>query len=134
MPANRNEAPARRSLPLALLEKLRELDREISLKEALALLYVAENDGISLSELRWIMRDTPSTVSRIIGRLGAGLDGKPGLELIQQSTWPHDARVRCLHLTEVAQAMLDGVWQQAGTSMWWNGSDRQPKTITCQLT
>ncbi|AUN33136.1 hypothetical protein [Niveispirillum cyanobacteriorum] len=127
MPANRNDKGARRSLPLELLERLRDLDRDVSLKEALALLYVAENDGISLSELRWIMRDTPSTVSRIICRLGAGLDGKAGLYLIEQSTWAHDARVRCLHLTQTAQLLLDSVWQQAGASLWWNGNDRPPK-------
>lgn len=114
MAADATPAPARRSLPLALMEDLRDLDLDMSLKEAAAVLYVAENDGISLSELRWVIRETPSTASRIVARLSGGLGDRPGLNLLWHSPWEVDSRVRCLHLTPVARELLARAWSRAG--------------------
>ncbi|HYC05259.1 MAG TPA: MarR family transcriptional regulator [Azospirillaceae bacterium] len=102
-----------RSLPLDLMEELRRLDEDMSLKEAAALLYVAENEGLSLSELRWVMRVTPSTVSRVVARLSDGLNGRPGLGLLEVGPWPSDARVRCVRLSAEARQLLGRVWRRA---------------------
>ena len=109
------QAPRRgqRSLPLDLMEELRRLDPDMSLKEAAALLYVAENEGISLGELRWVMRVSQCTVSRVVARLSQGLGGRPGLELLEVAPWPGDARVRCVQLTARARQMLARVWRRA---------------------
>ncbi|QJE72453.1 hypothetical protein HHL28_04485 [Aerophototrophica crusticola] len=59
-----------RSTPLEVLELFREWDPDVSLKAACAFLYVAENEGISISELAFLLRTSLSTATRVVAALG----------------------------------------------------------------
>src|SRR5215217_4375573 len=66
-----SEPPVRRrSTILAAIEAFRRLDRGISLTNVLVFLYVAENEGLSVSELALASQLTSSTASRSVRSLG----------------------------------------------------------------
>ncbi len=96
----------RRSPLLACLEALRTLDENMSLRAASALLYVSENDGISVTELAGVMGVNVAGVSRKLAYLAA-LD-PPMVSYVV----PDDNRLRLAVLTpdgERVVARLQGL-------------------------
>ncbi len=91
-----------RSTPLEVLELFREWDPDVSLKAACAFLYVAENEGISISELAFLLRTSLSTATRVVAALGG-----PGSGLVEVRPWPSDGRVRTVHLSPFGRQMRD---------------------------
>jgi DNA-binding MarR family transcriptional regulator len=87
--------PRRRNTVLESLERLRRAHPRLNLMQTLALLYVAENEGINLAELASVCRTTRATASRCAHTLArsrspGAASGETGLvELHPNPDWTH---------------------------------------------
>ena len=92
----------RRNSVLAALEQLRQLDPGLSLSDAVAFLYVCENEGVNVRELAQLTATMHSKASRTARRL-AGRDCPhalwPSIGLIELRGNVHDGRSKTLHLS-----------------------------------
>jgi len=106
----RHEAKNRhhRSTPLEVLELFRTWDPEVSLKAACAFLYVAENEGLSISELAYLLRTSASTATRVVAQLASPSPEEPE-PLLEVRPWPGDGRVRTVHLGARGRELLEQV-------------------------
>jgi DNA-binding MarR family transcriptional regulator len=110
----RKGAPARRlrNSCLQALETARAVSRDISLRDVVAFLYVAENEGINLKELAYACGFTHSTASRTARSMaakGAPDALPPFLGLIDVRVSTTDMRGRTLHLTGEGRALRDAL-------------------------
>jgi DNA-binding MarR family transcriptional regulator len=101
----RKAAPARRQRNSCLqaLEAARSLAAEVTLRDIITFLYVAENEGINLRELAYACGFTHSTASRASRSLaspGARDALPPALGLLDVRISTTDMRGRTLHLTD----------------------------------
>lgn len=103
-------ARRRRNSCLQALEDVRSVSSAISLRDIVAFLYVAENEGINLKELAQIGGFTDSTASRTARSMAApgSRDALPPfLGLLELRPNPADQRGRVLHLTAEGRALRD---------------------------
>lgn len=90
-----------------LLTQLREIDPEMTVTSALALLVVAANPGIAVRSLAEHIDIEGSTASRIAGMLGKyGRAGKDGYKLVDHVDDAQDRRVRRLVLNDRGAKVL----------------------------
>jgi DNA-binding MarR family transcriptional regulator len=94
----------RRNSVLEALELIRETTPKLGPVDQIALLYVAENPGISIAELAHVARVNMMTASRIARRLAANGDGE-GAGLVDIRPNPGDARGLMLFLTAEGEAL-----------------------------
>ncbi|MFM2041970.1 MAG: hypothetical protein RLY86_546 [Pseudomonadota bacterium] len=92
----------RKNTPLEVIELFRDWYPDASLKSACAFLYVAENEGISMSELAFLLKTSLSTATRIAAALSGGRNG-----LLEVRPWPGDGRVRTVHLSPRGRTLMD---------------------------
>lgn len=100
----------RRNSCLAALELLRKAHASIQLNEVVAYLYIAENEGINVSELAQLAGFGSSLASRTARRLaaaGASHALAPALGLVELSVQGNDARGRVLTLSPDGRRLRD---------------------------
>ena len=105
-------ANRRRNSCLQALEVAREEVLGVSLGDMLALLYVAENEGLNVKELSQLCRTTLATASRTARSLAAPgtRDALPPYAgLLETRINVHDRRGRTLHLTESGRALTSRI-------------------------
>ena len=108
-----------RNAVLQALLAFRELDPRVSVNEAVAFLYVCENEGLTVQELAQVARFTQSTASRSLRALGpAGSEWSqaPALGLVEAFINPRDGRSHVIRLSETGRALrerLDIIIRQA---------------------
>jgi DNA-binding MarR family transcriptional regulator len=93
----------RRNCLLECLERCRRLSRPMSLSHVLAFLYIAENQGLNVTELADICRTTTATASRTARAMlveGAADCLPPYFGLVEARPNPQDSKGRVLFLTE----------------------------------
>lgn len=98
----------RRNACLGALEEMRGICGDVQLSDALAFLYICENEGINISELAQLAGLGPSSASRAARRLiraGAPCALAPSLGLIEMSVQRTDRRGRILTLTPGGQRL-----------------------------
>lgn len=92
----------KRNACLATIERMRKACGDIRLNDAVAFLYICENEGINVRELAQLAGLTASSASRTARRL-TGRDTAhalaPALDLIDMRQQPTDRRGRVLTLT-----------------------------------
>jgi DNA-binding MarR family transcriptional regulator len=100
----------RRDCILEALLAFRDVNPRASLTEAVAFLYVCENEGLSVQELAFIASMSQSTASRnlrSLGRPDSSWSAPPALGLIEPYLHPTDGRSHLLHLTEEGRRLRD---------------------------
>jgi DNA-binding MarR family transcriptional regulator len=100
----------RRNACLATIEHLRSVCGDVALTDAVAFLYVCENEGINVSELAQLARLTPSSASRAARRLisaDAPFALAPSLGLLEMKTQGTDRRGRTLSVSAEGRALRD---------------------------
>ena len=93
---------------LEALELIRETTPKLGPVDQIALLYVAENPGISIAELAHVARVNMMAASRIARRLSGQPDGE-GAGLVDIRPNPADARGLMLFLTRQGQALCASI-------------------------
>ncbi|MBU1538165.1 MAG: MarR family transcriptional regulator [Alphaproteobacteria bacterium] len=82
----------------------------MTLRDIIAFLYVAENEGLNLKELAYTCGFTDSTASRTARSLAAAGSRDalpPAFGLLEVRLNPADRRGRTLHLTEAGRRLRD---------------------------
>ena len=108
-----------RNAVLQALIAFRELDPRVSVHEAVAFLYVCENEGLTVPELAQVAQFTQSTASRSLRALGprdSDWSQAPALGLVEAFINPRDGRSHVVCLSErgkVLRERLDGIIRQA---------------------
>ena len=111
----------RRDTVLECLERCRRLARPMSLGHLLTFLYIAENEGLNVTELAEVCRTTTATASRTARALmqeGAMDALPPFFGLVEAHANPQDSKGRLLFLTPTGERLkeeLDGIIRQAVT-------------------
>ena len=111
----------RRNTGLDIMERLRAQGEGMTFNAMLVFMYVAENEGINVSDLARICRMTEATASRSARAQAApGVPGglPPSLGLLELHPDPHDGRGRLLYLSEKGRKLrdsIDGVIREART-------------------
>ncbi len=102
--------PRKRNSCLAAIEHMRSCCGDIRLSEAIAFLYVCENEGINIRELAQLTRLTTSSASRSARRL-ASKDSPnalpPSLGLVDLHVQSTDHRGRILMLTPTGRRLQE---------------------------
>src|SRR5262249_18572735 len=91
-----------RSALLQAMHAFKALDIRLSLNEAIAFLYVAENEGLSAQEVADLAGMTQSTASRslrALGPAGSPWSQPPAVGLVEAFLNPNDGRSHVVHLT-----------------------------------
>jgi len=102
--------PRRRNVVLESMERLRAYGDGMTFNAMLVLMYVAENEGINVSELAQICRLTEATASRSARALASPESPgamPPALGLIELRQDPYDGRGRLLYLTAAGRKLRD---------------------------
>lgn len=100
----------RRNACLSAIEHLRSACGDVALTDAVAFLYICENEGINVSELAQLARLTPSSASRAARRLipaEAPFALPPSLGLLEMKTQGTDRRGRTLTLSSEGRTLRD---------------------------
>lgn len=105
-------AARRRDTVLEALERLRKVEPHVTFMHALTFLYVAENEGLNVSELALVCRTSRATASR--NARGLGDKNAPGAlapyaGLIEQRQNPATAHGRLLFLTAAGRRLRDDI-------------------------
>lgn len=105
-------ATRRRNTGLDIMERLRAQGEGMTFNAMLVFMYVAENEGVNVSDLARICRMTEATASRSARALAtpespAALP--PSLGLIELRQDPHDGRGRMLFLTLLGADLRDSI-------------------------
>lgn len=98
----------RRNSVLECLERCRRLSRPMSLSHLLAFLYIAENQGLNVTELADICRTTTATASRTARAMleeGAMDALPPFFGLVEARPNPRDSKGRVLFLTPAGERL-----------------------------
>jgi len=110
-----------RNALLQSLHLLKGLDARISVNEAIAFLYAAEADGLTVQEVARLAGLTQSTASRSLRALGPSdspWSQSPALGLVEAYLHPTDARSHMVCLSARGREVrdrLDGIILQAVT-------------------
>ena len=116
-------ARRKRNAVLQSLELFRAVHPNISLTHVIAFFYVAENEGLSITELGDALSTTIATASRTARALyekGRPSALPPGLGLVESQPHPEIANARPLHLTALGADLrdrIDGVIRMASPIM-----------------
>jgi DNA-binding MarR family transcriptional regulator len=97
-----------RNAVLEGLERCRRTAPQVSLGHIVALLYVAENEGLNITELGDVCRTTTATASRTARALMARTTADalpPWLGLLEARPNPEDSKGRLLYLTPAGRAL-----------------------------
>ena len=109
---NNGAPPRRRNVVLDTMERLRAYGDGMTFNAMLVFMYVAENEGINVSELAQICRLTEATASRSARAL-ASPDSPgampPSLGLIELRQDPYDGRGRLLYLTALGRKLREKI-------------------------
>ncbi len=100
----------RRNTLLACLERCRREVRPMSLSHLLAFLYIAENQGLNVTELADICRTTTATASRTARAMlveGAMDALQPFFGLVEARPNPADVKGRVLFLTPAGRKLRE---------------------------
>jgi DNA-binding MarR family transcriptional regulator len=110
------ETPAatmrRRNTGLDIMERLRAQGEGMTFNAMLVFMYVAENEGINVSDLARVCRMTEATASRSARAQAApGVAGglPPHLGLLELRPDPHDGRGRLLFLSDKGRELRDQI-------------------------
>jgi DNA-binding MarR family transcriptional regulator len=112
----------RRNSVLECLERCRRQNRPMSLSHVLAFLYIAENQGLNVTELADICRTTTATASRTARAMldeGAMDALPPFFGLVEARPNPQDSKGRVLFLTTTGEQLrneIDGLIREAVTT------------------
>jgi DNA-binding MarR family transcriptional regulator len=110
-----------RNALLQALHLLKSLDAGISVNEAIAFLYAAENEGLTVQEMARVSGLTQSTASRSLRALGpkdSAWSQAPALGLLEAYLNPDDGRSHVIHLSEHGRQVrdrLDAIIRQSVT-------------------
>ncbi len=110
-----------RNTVLQALHLLKSLDARISVNEAIAFLYAAENEGLTVQEMADVSGMTQSTASRSLRALGppeSEWSQTPALGLVDPYLNPRDGRSHVIQLSERGREVcerLDRIIRQAVT-------------------
>jgi DNA-binding MarR family transcriptional regulator len=110
-----------RNAVLQALHLFKSLDARVSVNEAIAFLYVAENDGLTVQEVACLAGFTQSTASRslrALGRPDSEWSQAPALGLLEAYLNPDDGRSHLIQLTDRGREVrdrLDALIRQAVT-------------------
>jgi DNA-binding MarR family transcriptional regulator len=105
-------ARRKRNAVLQSLELFRAVYPNVNIMQVLAFFYVAENEGLSITELGAALGTTIATASRTARALyeeGRPAALPPSLGLIASQYHPDIANARPLHLTESGIALRDRI-------------------------
>jgi len=111
-PASAPAPTRRRNAVLDTMERLRDLGDGMTFNAMLVFMYVAENEGINVSELAQICRMTEATASRSARALAAPESPgalPPSLGLVELRQDPFDGRGRLLFLTAAGRRLRDKI-------------------------
>ena len=110
------ETPAatmrRRNTGLDIMERLRAQGEGMTFNAMLVFMYVAENEGINVSDLARVCRMTEATASRSARAQAApGVPGglPPHLGLLELRPDPYDGRGRLLFLSDRGRELRDQI-------------------------
>ncbi|MBX7250048.1 MAG: MarR family winged helix-turn-helix transcriptional regulator [Caulobacteraceae bacterium] len=104
----------RRNAGLDIMERLRAQGDGMTFNAMLVFMYVAENEGINVSDLARVCRVTEATASRSARALAApGVQGAlpPSLGLLELRPDPYDGRGRLLFLSATGRKLRDVIDQ-----------------------
>lgn len=110
-----------RNSVLQALHLLKALDARISVNEAIAFLYAAENEGLTVQEMADVSGLTQSTASRSLRALGppeSDWSQAPALGLVEPFLNPRDGRSHVIQLSERGREVcerLDRIIRQSVT-------------------
>ena len=110
-----------RNAVLQALHLFKALDPRVSVNEAIAFLYAAENDGLTVQEVAYLAGFTQSTASRslrALGRADSEWAQAPALGLLEAYLNPQDGRSHVIQLTDHGREIrdrLDAIIRQAVT-------------------
>ena len=110
-----------RNALLQALHLFKALDPRVSVNEAIAFLYAAENDGLTVQEVAYLAGFTQSTASRslrALGRADSEWAQAPALGLLEAYLNPQDGRSHVIQLTDHGREIrdrLDAIIHQAVT-------------------
>jgi len=110
-----------RNAILQALHLLKGLDARISVNEAIAFLYVAENEGLTVQDMAYLGGLTQSTASRSLRALGpvdSPWSHAPALGLVEAYLNPADGRSHVIQLTvhgREVRERLDAIIRQSVT-------------------
>ena len=105
-------ARRKRNAVLQSLELFRAVHPNVNLMQVLAFFYIAENEGLSITELGAALGTTIATASRTARALyeeGRPAALPPSLGLVASQYHPDIANARPLHLTESGIALRDRI-------------------------
>jgi len=95
---------------LLILEELRKLDPELPANQAAAFLVIAKQEGISQQTVGHLVGASKSQSQRIFDKLSdRGINGRPGLGLIEVQVGPSDARERLAYLTPKGRRVVQSL-------------------------
>ena len=90
-----------------------EVDPDMTLSQLMALLTIAKDEGLSVSEVQRRSSLTQTTGSRIVRSLaGINETGKAGYNLVEMRTDPHDSRRRVIHLNGDGREVIKNIVNQ----------------------
>jgi DNA-binding MarR family transcriptional regulator len=104
----------RRNAGLDIMERMRAQGEGMTFNAMLVFMYVAENEGINVSDLARVCRVTEATASRSARALAApGTQGAlpPSFGLLELRPDPYDGRGRLLYLTATGRKLRDVIDQ-----------------------
>lgn len=102
------------SKAILLLEELRKHDQEFPAQQAVALLAIAREEGMTQQKVAALVGASKSAAQRIFDKLSdRGVNGKPGLALIEVRPGM-DARERLAYLTPKGRRVVKSLTQFTG--------------------
>lgn len=102
-----DNAPESLVIATRLVEAFRTLYRDIMANEILTFLFVAQNDGLQMSELEGMLGISQAAVSRNVNFLTKhGANARNGLELLQLVEDIENRRRRRIFLTPKGKALV----------------------------
>jgi DNA-binding MarR family transcriptional regulator len=112
MPAGAAPNRRQRNSALEVIERLRRAEPGVNLTQALAFLYICENEGLNVSELAQVCRTTRATASRTAHALTA--QAAPGslapyAGLVEMRPNPAAAHGQLLHLSPAGRRLRDEI-------------------------
>ena len=109
---NEVEATRRRNTGLDIMERMRSQGEGMTFNAMLVFMYVAENQGVNVSDLARMCRMTEATASRSARALATAESPAalpPSLGLLELRLDPNDGRGRLLFLTPLGTGLRDAI-------------------------
>lgn len=106
------EATRRRNTGLDIMERMRSQGEGMTFNAMLVFMYVAENQGVNVSDLARMCRMTEATASRSARALATAESPAalpPSLGLLELRLDPNDGRGRLVFLTPLGAGLRDAI-------------------------